>query len=84
LKWLNHHLKSDEEIKDLYKSMRDGLLLISALEKCTGESIGKYNKRVMMDIQRCDNIDVCLRFLKSKKIVQGSNINPKGFKVFKV
>lgn len=64
LKWLNHNLASKEiVVEDIYTSIRDGLNLIYALEHVTGEKIGKYNKRVMMDVQRSDNLAVAFKFL---------------------
>lgn len=58
--------------------MKDGLNLIYALENCNSGPIGKYNKRVMMDVQRSDNVDVSLKFLAAKG-VNTSVISAKGF-----
>jgi Calponin homology (CH) domain len=81
LNWLNHHLTSKEiEVTELFSSIRDGLNLIYALEVCTGANVGKYNKRVMMDVQRNDNLAVALRFLASKGVATAS-ISPQGLKI---
>ncbi|KAJ3217287.1 hypothetical protein HDU67_008199 [Dinochytrium kinnereticum] len=69
IEWLNTHLASrDIHIDNLYTSLIDGLNLIYALEACTGESIGKYNKRAMLSVHKIDNIAVALNFLKKKGI----------------
>jgi hypothetical protein len=77
---MNYHLKSREieTITNLSNCLHDGLFLIYALENCTGQSIGKYNKRVMMDVQRTDNIELSLKFLILKNVKIGS-ISAKGF-----
>ncbi|KAJ3384045.1 hypothetical protein HDU92_003794 [Lobulomyces angularis] len=69
LHWLNFHLASmDIKVDNLYTSLKDGLYLIYALEKVTGESVGKYQKRCMLPVQRIDNIAVALNFLSKKGI----------------
>ncbi|KAJ3411655.1 hypothetical protein HDV05_001864 [Chytridiales sp. JEL 0842] len=69
LDWLNLHLQSKEiHVDNLYTCLGDGLNLIYALEACTGETVGKYNKRAMMSVHRIDNIAVALNFLSKKGI----------------
>ncbi|KAJ3091380.1 hypothetical protein HK102_000741 [Quaeritorhiza haematococci] len=76
LDWLNKHLASkDIHIDNLYTSLGDGLNLIYALEDATGESVGKYSKRVILPVHRIDNIAVALNFL-SKKGIQTQFLTP--------
>lgn len=76
LDWINHNLEDrDIIIKDIYTSLNDGLNLIYALEKCTGESVGKYNKRVILPVHKIDNLSVALRFL-DKKGISTAFVNP--------
>ncbi|KAI8854470.1 calponin homology domain-containing protein [Chytridium lagenaria] len=69
IEWLNLHLAAKEiQVDNLYTSLKDGLNLIYALEACTGESVGKYNKRAMLPVHKIDNIAVALNFLNKKGI----------------
>ncbi|KNC96047.1 uncharacterized protein SPPG_08642 [Spizellomyces punctatus DAOM BR117] len=72
LEWLNKHLVAhDIQVDNLYSALGNGLNLIYALEDCTGESVGKYNKRAMLPVHKIDNIAVALNFLTKKGISTG-------------
>ncbi|KAI8809310.1 calponin homology domain-containing protein [Cladochytrium replicatum] len=72
LDWLNTHLaKKEIVVENLYNSLGDGLNLIYSLEACTGESVGKYNKRSMLPVHRIDNIAVALSFLQKREVATG-------------
>ncbi len=63
---MNSHLKDkDIEVTDL-SQLSDGLYLIYALETCTGQSVGKYSKRVIMEVHKLDNLSIALQFLAKK------------------
>ncbi|KAJ3318023.1 hypothetical protein HDV06_000873 [Boothiomyces sp. JEL0866] len=75
IEWLNKNLKSHNiELEKL--DISDGLTLIYALENQTGESVGKYNKKAMMQVHKMDNIAVSLTFL-SKHGVNTSFLTPR-------
>ncbi|TPX64079.1 hypothetical protein SpCBS45565_g06169 [Spizellomyces sp. 'palustris'] len=72
LEWLNKHLVShDIQVDNLYSALGNGLNLIYALEDCTGDSVGKYNKRAMLPVHKIDNLAVALNFLSKKGISTG-------------
>ncbi|RKP01092.1 hypothetical protein CXG81DRAFT_26238 [Caulochytrium protostelioides] len=52
----------------LYTELGDGLKLIWALEGYTGQSVGRYNKRVMLPAQKVDNLAVALAFLAANGV----------------
>jgi hypothetical protein len=75
---MNVHLKGKNiVINELAGQMTDGLCLIYALEEVSGQSVGKYNKRVIMEVHKLDNINIALQFL-SKNGVNTSSITPRG------
>jgi hypothetical protein len=75
---MNTHLKDKGiEIVDLASQLSDGLNLIYALEQCTGQSVGKYSKRIIMEVHKLDNLTIALQFL-AKKGVNTSSITPRG------
>ncbi|KAJ3180393.1 hypothetical protein HDU85_004099 [Gaertneriomyces sp. JEL0708] len=70
LTFLNKHLAGqDAHVDSLFDgSLSNGLYLIWALEDCTKESVGKYNKRAMLPVHKADNLAVVLRFLGGKGV----------------
>lgn len=55
------------EINDLFADFADGILLIKFLEIISGEKLGKPN-RGRMRVQKIENLNRCLEFLKQKGI----------------
>ncbi|TPX34942.1 hypothetical protein SeMB42_g07260 [Synchytrium endobioticum] len=69
LEWLNANLSSQNMALDSIYSFNDGgLSLIYALEKVTGESVGRYRKITTMQVQRIDNLSMLLQFLQKKGV----------------
>ncbi|TKR60860.1 hypothetical protein L596_028044 [Steinernema carpocapsae] len=67
-KWCNSYLsRAREEIHDLFTDLADGILLLKFLEIISGEKLGKAN-RGRMRVQKIENLNKCLDFLKRKKI----------------
>jgi hypothetical protein len=55
------------EINDLFADLGDGILLMKFLEIISGDKLGKPN-RGRMRVQKIENINRCLEYLKQKKI----------------
>jgi spectrin beta len=55
------------EIRDLFTDFGDGILLMKFLEIISGEKLGKPN-RGQMRVQKIENLNRCLEFLKHKRI----------------
>ena len=53
------------EIKDLFKDLSDGKMLMKLLEIISGENLGKPNKGILR-VQKAENINRCLTFLRTK------------------
>ncbi|KAI3422187.1 hypothetical protein GPALN_012720 [Globodera pallida] len=67
-KWCNTYLNRGRlEISDLFSDFADGILLIKFLEIISGEKLGKPN-RGRMRVQKVENLNRCLDFLKYKRI----------------
>ncbi|PNS18582.1 hypothetical protein CAC42_5121 [Sphaceloma murrayae] len=68
-KWLNSKLKTrDVEIKDLVADLSDGVMLIHLLEILSSESLGRYASRPKLRVQRFENVNKALDFIKRRKI----------------
>ncbi|EOO02221.1 putative alpha- sarcomeric (f-actin cross linking protein) protein [Phaeoacremonium minimum UCRPA7] len=73
-KWLNTKLEARElEVKDLVKDLSDGVLLIHLLESLSNESLGRYAAKPKLRVQRFENANLALDFIKSRGI-QMTNI----------
>uniref|UniRef100_A0A914LVI8 Calponin-homology (CH) domain-containing protein n=1 Tax=Meloidogyne incognita TaxID=6306 RepID=A0A914LVI8_MELIC len=67
-KWCNTYLsRARMEVQDLFADLGDGIMLLKFLEIISGESLGKPN-RGRMRVQKIENINKSLEFLKQKKI----------------
>ena len=55
------------EVNDLFTDFGDGILLIKFLEIISGDKLGKPN-RGRMRVQKIENLNRCLEFLKHKRI----------------
>ena len=53
------------EIRDLFKDLNDGKMLMKLLEIISGENLGKPNKGILR-VQKAENINRCLTFLRTK------------------
>jgi len=63
------------EIKKLTTDVCDGIALINLLEVCTGKSVGRYNKKPNLKMQKLENCTIALNFLKEQG-VKLVNIGP--------
>ncbi|KAK4211935.1 hypothetical protein QBC37DRAFT_203452 [Rhypophila decipiens] len=73
-KWLNTKLEiRDLEVKDLVKDLSDGVILIHLLECLSSESLGRYAAKPKLRVQRFENANLALNFIKSRGI-QMTNI----------
>ncbi|KAF2262066.1 alpha-actin-like proteinin [Lojkania enalia] len=73
-KWLNSKLKvRDVEINDLITDLSDGIVLIHLLEILGSESLGRYASRPKLRVQKFENVNKSLDFIKSRGI-QMTNI----------
>ncbi|AEO57515.1 hypothetical protein MYCTH_2303748 [Thermothelomyces thermophilus ATCC 42464] len=73
-KWLNTKLVvRNLEVKDLVRDLSDGVLLIHLLECLSNESLGRYAAKPKLRVQRFENANKALDFIKSRGI-QMTNI----------
>ncbi|EKV12612.1 Alpha-actinin [Penicillium digitatum] len=73
-KWLNDKLKARRlSIEDLVTDLSDGVILIHLLEILGGESLGRYASRPKLRVQRFENVNKSLDFIKGRRI-QMTNI----------
>ncbi|KPM41529.1 Alpha-actinin-like protein 1 [Neonectria ditissima] len=73
-KWLNAKLEArDIEVKDLVADLSDGIVLIHLLESLSNESLGRYASKPKLRVQRFENANLALDFIKSRGI-QMTNI----------
>ncbi|KAK2750413.1 hypothetical protein FQN57_003893 [Myotisia sp. PD_48] len=68
-KWLNSKLKArDIAIDDLVADLSDGVILIHILEILGNESLGRYASKPKLRVQKFENANKCLDFIKGRKI----------------
>ncbi|MCJ1286777.1 hypothetical protein MMC26_006123 [Xylographa opegraphella] len=73
-KWLNSKVQPrDVAVNDLVKDLSDGVILIHLLEILGNESLGRYASRPKLRVQRFENVNKGLDFIKSRGI-QMTNI----------
>ncbi|KAI9679087.1 MAG: hypothetical protein M1829_001757 [Trizodia sp. TS-e1964] len=73
-KWLNTKIKARGlAILDLVKDLSDGVVLIHLLETLGNESLGRYAAKPKLRVQRFENANKSLDFIKSRGI-QMTNI----------
>eukprot|EP01108_Squamamoeba_japonica_P005135 TRINITY_DN4023_c0_g2_i2.p1 TRINITY_DN4023_c0_g2~~TRINITY_DN4023_c0_g2_i2.p1 ORF type:complete len:168 (-),score=55.48 TRINITY_DN4023_c0_g2_i2:340-843(-) len=82
-KWVNSHLRKrgkDAIIEDIQTDFNDGLKLIQFLEVISTKNdwSKRYDKKPRMKIQKIQNVDMCMKFLKSEGVklvaIQAENI----------
>lgn len=77
--WINHHLSiggySDSLINDLIQDMTDGITLIKLLHSITGDSLRHHYSTPLTRLQKLENVQICLRYLKQKGM-SIAGINP--------
>ncbi|PMD65040.1 uncharacterized protein K444DRAFT_640722 [Hyaloscypha bicolor E] len=73
-KWLNTKIEPRElVVVDLVKDLSDGIVLIHLLECLSNESLGRYAAKPKLRVQRFENANLSLDFIKSRGI-QMTNI----------
>ncbi|KAF2004441.1 alpha-actin-like proteinin [Amniculicola lignicola CBS 123094] len=73
-KWLNSKVKAREvEVNDLNTDLSDGIVLIHLLEVLSNESLGRYASRPKLRVQRFENVNKSLDYIKRRGI-QMTNI----------
>jgi len=73
-KWLNSKIKArDVQIEDLITDLSDGINLIHLLEVLSNESLGRYASRPKMRVQKFENVNKSLDYIRSRGI-QMTNI----------
>ncbi|KAH7188454.1 uncharacterized protein B0J16DRAFT_412915 [Fusarium flagelliforme] len=73
-KWLNTKIEARNlEVKDLVKDLSDGVMLIHLLECLSHESLGRYASKPKLRVQKFENANLALDFVKSRGI-QMTNI----------
>lgn len=73
-KWLNAKVSGrDVAVKNLVTDLSDGVILIHLLEVLGNESLGRYASKPKLRVQRFENVNVALNFIKARGI-QMTNI----------
>nr|CAG8587834.1 2247_t:CDS:10 [Entrophospora candida] len=69
-KWFNSKLaiKDIPPIEDLYRDVSDGVRLIELLEIIGDLSFGRYNKKPKLRIQKVENVNKALEFIKHRGV----------------
>jgi Ca2+-binding EF-hand superfamily protein len=56
------------QVNDIVADLSDGIMLIHLLEILSQESLGRYAARPKLRVQRFENVNIALEFIKSRKI----------------
>ncbi|XP_063707051.1 filamin-A isoform X3 [Culicoides brevitarsis] len=68
-RWANEHLKIvDKNIGSLETDLSDGLRLIALIEVLSQKRMNKHNKRPVFRSQKCENVEIALKFLEREGI----------------
>jgi len=68
-RWANSYLvKRKAEVEDLSVDFQDGTKLGALLEVISNEKLNKLNPTPKIEIQKLENLNKCLQFLKGKEI----------------
>ena len=77
-KWINNKLQPRNlVVENLAQDFSDGTILINLLEVIGDETLGKYNKAPKLRLQKIENMNSALQFIKSRN-VQLHNIGAEG------
>ncbi|RSH92750.1 hypothetical protein EHS25_008196 [Saitozyma podzolica] len=76
-RWLNTKLESKdlEPMTDLVKDFSNGVKLIELLEIMSDQSLGRYNRKPVMRVQKAENAAKALQFIRDSG-VKLTNIGP--------
>eukprot|EP01098_Paradermamoeba_levis_P011623 TRINITY_DN4_c0_g1_i1.p1 TRINITY_DN4_c0_g1~~TRINITY_DN4_c0_g1_i1.p1 ORF type:complete len:627 (-),score=273.46 TRINITY_DN4_c0_g1_i1:116-1996(-) len=68
-KWVNSHLgKRGHKLESLKTDLADGINLIILLEVISGESVGKYDAKPKMKINKVENVNKALKFIAAHDV----------------
>ena len=69
-KWFNSKLKDRDlsPIENVGKDLTDGVKLIELLEIIGGEPMGRYNKTPKLRLQKIENLNKALTFIKNRGV----------------
>jgi len=68
-RWANSYLtKRQAEVQDIAVDFQDGTKLATLLEVISNEKLSKINATPKIEIQKLENLNKCLQFLKDKEI----------------
>jgi len=68
-KWVNNKLPEDSpKLEDLFRDLSSGVILVRLLETIGDASLGRYNKNPRMRIQKIENINKALEFVRERGI----------------
>jgi hypothetical protein len=68
-KWMNSKLKERNlVVEDIVADLVDGTKLINLLEIIGDESLGRFNAAPKMRLQKIENLNTALRFIKSRNV----------------
>ena len=74
-RWVNEQLKVQKvALKSLSEDFKDGVLLIVLLEVLSQKSIGKYNKKPKIHVQKMENLQKVLSFITDTEGIRLVNI----------
>lgn len=85
-RWVNTYLVERMlKCEDIQADLHDGVLLINLLEIISSKSLGKYNKGPKIKMQKLENLNAALAFLKSEGIqlvnIDGADIESGNLKL---
>lgn len=68
-RWVNDYLSEvGERVDDLLKDLASGIKLIKLLEVLSGQKFKKYNKHPRIGVQKAENLNMALTFIKEEGI----------------
>jgi len=74
-RWCNDYLSErGMMIQDLKTDLKSGLNLINLIEVISGKSLGKYNKHPTINIQKLENIQLCLDYITKVEGIKLVNV----------
>ncbi|CAK9033192.1 Alpha-actinin-4 (Non-muscle alpha-actinin 4) [Durusdinium trenchii] len=67
-RWVNQYVPADSKIESLVTDLADGTVLAMVLERISDEKVGRINKNPKIDIQKLENINQSLDFIRKHDI----------------
>lgn len=74
-RWCNDYLSErGMMIQDLKTDLKSGLYLINLIEVISGKSLGKHNKHPTINIQKLENLQLCLDYITKVEGIKLVNV----------